>query len=428
MSDKNIENMTDDELMAMEIPPETSDEEEDNPFSEPSGSGLLEDTIDVMEPEVEEKEEVVTEPVDEPVSDDDSSVVDGDDDTTDTTDNEEEPVVSAVSDDPHKEEETEAEIKPESKDTAKDKEEPEKKDSEKKPDEKVDYEALYKQITAPFKANGKMVQMTTPDEIIRLMQQGANYTKKMQGLGPNLRVVRMLEENNLLDESKLNYLIDLNNKNPDAINKLVKEAGLDPMDIDTESDSNYTPNNYSVPEQQIKFETALDEVTTTTAGKEMVVKIHQEWDKESKDAIYKDPNLLRLIVEQKQTGIYDQISAEVERQRMLGQLNDMPSLKAYYQVGQAMQNQGLLKPNGPAPVQRQAPNGQPVNAPQAQTNQSQAVETRSTARRKPIENSDKVKAAASFKPAKPVSSKADFNPLSMSDEDFMKNADLANKL
>ena len=42
------------------------------------------------------------------------------------------------------------------------------------------YEEFYNQIMTPFKANGKMISLKTPDEAIKLMQMGANYTRKIQ--------------------------------------------------------------------------------------------------------------------------------------------------------------------------------------------------------------------------------------------------------
>src|SRR5690606_21653948 len=71
-----------------------------------------------------------------------------------------------------------------------------------------DYEKLYKEIMKPFKANGREIKLNSPEEVITLMQKGANYTKKMQALQPHLKIVRMLENNQLLDEGKLSQLID----------------------------------------------------------------------------------------------------------------------------------------------------------------------------------------------------------------------------
>ena len=51
----------------------------------------------------------------------------------------------------------------------------------------------YKRILQPFKANGTEVQVRSVDEAIQLMQMGANYTKKMQALQPNLKVLKTLE-------------------------------------------------------------------------------------------------------------------------------------------------------------------------------------------------------------------------------------------
>ena len=120
--------------------------------------------------------------------------------------------------------------------TGADKGETDTKAVEKSAEKAVDYKAAYEKIMTPFKANGKLISLESPDEAVRLMQMGANYTKKLQALQPQLRMLRMLENNGLLDEQKLSYLIDLDKKNPSAITKLVKESGIDPIDIDIEKD------------------------------------------------------------------------------------------------------------------------------------------------------------------------------------------------
>src|SRR5574344_1636015 len=46
----------------------------------------------------------------------------------------------------------------------------------------TDYKAFHDQVMAPFQANGKTIQLRSVDEAIQLMQQGANYTRKMQAI------------------------------------------------------------------------------------------------------------------------------------------------------------------------------------------------------------------------------------------------------
>ena len=105
----------------------------------------------------------------------------------------------------------------------------------------IDYKKEYERLTASFKANGKDISVANVDEAISLMQMGANYNKKMAALKPNLKLLKLLENNKLLDESKISYLIDLDKKNPEAITKLLKDSGIDPLDVDVNKESEYRP-------------------------------------------------------------------------------------------------------------------------------------------------------------------------------------------
>jgi hypothetical protein len=281
----------------------------------------------------------------------------------------------------------------------------------------VDYKAAYEQIMAPFKANGKEIKLESVDEAVRLMQMGANYTKKLQALQPNLKLLKMMENNGLLDEGKLSYLIDLDKKNPAAIQKLLRESGVDPLDIDTRAEPNYKPGNYQVSDEQMTFSTTLEEVSSDPAGAQIVVAVNRTWDEQSKREIYKDPNILRVLTDHKHNGIYDKISAEMDRRRVLGTLPaTMPFLNAYMSVGKELDQRGALTPTAPAQA-AQNPGQQP---------QARIVETR-TAPPKQAPNADKARAASPVS-SSPKKAAPDFNPLALSDEEFMKNADLAKRL
>ena len=276
----------------------------------------------------------------------------------------------------------------------------------------IDYEAEYKRIMAPFKASGKEIKLESVDEVIRLMQMGADYTKKLQALHPKLRMLKMMENNGLLDEGKLSYLIDLDKKNPQAIQKLIKESGVDPLDIDASAEPNYKPENYRVSDEEVRFQSVLDEIMLDPVGQKAVLTINKTWDVPSQQALGKDPDILRAITEHMQNGIYDTISAELDRRRMLGVIRpEVPFINAYLAVGKDLDERGVLTPQKPAAVQ------QP----------SRVVETR-PAPRKTVVNNDKARAASpvSSTPKKP--GLQDYNPLSMSDEEFEKNQELLKRL
>lgn len=267
----------------------------------------------------------------------------------------------------------------------------------------VNFEAEYNRIMAPFKANGKEIKLQNPDDVIRLMQMGANYTKKMQALQPNMKLLKMLENQGLLDEGKLNYLIDIHKGNPAAIQQLVKQSGIDPLEIDTSKDPGYVPGNHSVSDKELQFNNVLNDVSSTQEGADIIVAIDKQWDDASKQALYNEPEILTHLLNQKQAGVYDQIAGEVERRRILGELANVPFIQAYHIVGQHMQTNNLLKGQQPAPT---------------------VVETRAAVPPvNPVVNSDKARAASPTKTA-PTSVKQELNPLAMSDEEFMKMANI----
>ena len=427
----SIENMTDEEIMNMETPPIDDAPVAEEPVSEevtPEVEVEEEPTAEVeeeVEPTDPYKEEEVVETTDEKTKE-----VSGEEPAKEKETTEENPLEASddeVKAPEAKEEEPKAEEKVEDKPKAEG-DEPKKEEEPVTPaSEEIDYKAGYEKLMAPFKANGKEISIDNPDDLRRLVQMGANYTQKLQALQPNLKMVKMLENNGLLDEGKLSYLIDLDKKDPNAIQKLLRDSGIDPMDIDTSVESEYKPGNHGISDGEMLFQSTLETVASTESGQQLLVDINNTWDDASKDELFKEPGALTLLQQQKDSGVYDIITAEVEKLRMLGDLQGVSSVRAYQAVGNVLEQQGKLMPqqevvtpaSDPAPVSEQ-----PVPAKEQP---ARVVESR-PAPRKVIDNNDeKAKAAAPVKSA-PKKVKQDINPLNMSDEDFENAAVLNGKI
>lgn len=265
----------------------------------------------------------------------------------------------------------------------------------------IDYKAEYERLIAPFRANGKDMQIASIDDARTLMSMGANYNKKMAALKPNLKLLKMLENNDLLDEGKLSYLIDLDKKNPEAINKFIKESGVDPMDIDADEPTDYKPNTYTVNDKEVELDAVLDDIKESPAYAETIDVVGNKWDKASKQIILETPVMLRVINAHIENGIYKQITDVVEHERTLGRLTDISDFAAYKLVGDAMQAKGAFTGMQPAT----APAAPPDDVPKADP----ALKNRK-------------RAASPTKNAPGKKAPADFNPLAVSDEEFEKIA------
>ncbi len=271
----------------------------------------------------------------------------------------------------------------------------------------VDYEAEYKKLTAPFMANGREMSVKSADDAVALMQMGANYNKKMAALKPNLKLMKMLETNGLMSEEKINFLIDLEKKNPDAINKLIKDSGLDPLELDTEKADGYKPTQRTVSDSELDLDSVLDEIQSTPTYKRTIEVVANEWDGKSKQIVGANPQLLKVINSHVQSGIYDLITAEVESERMFGRLSGLSDIEAYRQVGDAIQARGGFD--------HLSTQGQ-------QTRTTAPVALKPAPKKEDDEKlKEKRRAAGAAKPAAAPSAPAkDFNPLALSDEEFSK--------
>jgi hypothetical protein len=279
-------------------------------------------------------------------------------------------------------------------------------DKEDKSAEEIDYKAAYEQLMAPFKANGREVQVKSAEDAKALMQMGANYNKKMAGLKPNLKLLKMLENNQLLNEEKLSFLIEVSKKNPDAIAKLLKDSGIDPMGIEPEKADSYKPTNHAVDDREVELDTVLDDLKASPHYPKVISIVSEEWDAKSKQIIADSPQLLGVIHDHVERGIYDLIAKELESERLFGRLTGMSDIEAYRQVGDAINARGgfnhLVRGQGKAQSEAK------VVAPAPKKAEDDSLK-------------EKRRAAA---PSKPVVSNTgvpkEFNPLAMSDEDFAK--------
>lgn len=242
---------------------------------------------------------------------------------------------------------------------------------------------FYKKITSPFKAGGKELSIRNADEAIRLAQQGVGYTQRMQELAPHRKIIMMLEKQGLLnDPSQLSFLLDIHNRDQEAIKKLLVDSKIDPMDIDTSVAPAYQAGNHQISDSDFAFRTQVEDIMATENGKE-TLEVLGKWDQASQEALYKNPSDIRVIHEHIQSGLYRQIDAEISRYKSLGAIPlTMPYVQAYAVVGQEMQRmQGEQQQQAASVPVQQAPTQVPPAlepvavrpAPVAQASSNNAV-------------------------------------------------------
>jgi len=217
----------------------------------------------------------------------------------------------------------------------------------------------------------------------------------------------MLENNGLLSEDKLSYLIDLDKKNPKAVAKLLQDSEYDPLDLDLDQAQDYKPNRYTVDDKQMALDEVLRDIESSPGFQTTIDTVGNKWDADSKQVVLENPAILRDINMHVENGIFEVVQDEMNRQKTLGYLKGMSDLQAYKAVGDTLHKQGVFERMMPSHGKRQ------------QSTQTAPVQQQS--QKAPVK--DKKRAAALTKGAAPKKvTKANFNPLAMSDEEIMKIA------
>ena len=266
-----------------------------------------------------------------------------------------------------------------------------------------DYESAYKKVSEPFKANGVDMQVRNPEDIIRLMQMGANYQKKMAQLKPNLKIIKMLDNNELLDEAKLHNLIDLSKKDPKAITKLIQESSIDPLDIDKDVPTDYQPTDYSVTDKEYHLDQVLDDIKGTDTFDKTINVLTKDWDTKSKSTVSDNPEIIGVINTHMGNGVFDKVNAILQQEKTLGKLAGVPDVDAYRQIAEYLHKNGDLRTEND--TVQETPK---VSSKTEETKQASA------------DRDKKRKAVAPVKQTTTKKATTDEDFLGLSDEDFMK--------
>lgn len=368
---QSVYEMSDEEIMNMSVPPEDVDEEEEDKDLE------TEITEVDKEEEVDDTEEIETESeeeIEEELSDDNDETTQ--EKTTDNTnfDNEEK--------------------------SSNNTEDKEKASDEETSSGNVNYKEVYDEIFKPFKANGKEIKVNSTQEVIQLMQMGANYNKKMAGIKEQLPYLKMLEKNELLDEEKLSYAVDLLNGDKAAIAKLVKDNEIDLYELDEDTGAEYKPSYKGVSKQEIEVSETIDDLRSSPVFERTMEVATGIWDNASQQFIVNNPGVLRVLEQHISEGIFDTIWSEVERLEGIGELANLNSLEAYKVVGDYLNEQGAF----------------------GKANQSD-TQTTDDKEQKREEINRKKKSTQKPKSVNKGTAKKDvINPLSLSDEEFLKQS------
>ena len=280
--------------------------------------------------------------------------------------------------------------------------------TETEPTEEVDYKAFYESVTKDFKAAGKMMPgVKDPDKFIKALQMATDYALKTAALKPVLKKAKMLED---VTDEEFSEMLDFRKRNPEVIKKALKEAKLDPLDLDLE-DIQYTPQSKIMSDADYEFKETIEKLSREDAVAFQRTQniVLNELDSNSKTTVLSNPHILSALQSEVASGRFEKIQAQALQLKAFGGYNNVPDIELYSFIANEMDKQALQKQG----IQNNLTAGE-MNTPVANT-----VQTKPSVSVVDPELEDKrARAGIQIKPTTPVVKK--YDPTKLSDEEFMK--------
>jgi len=179
-------------------------------------------------------------------------------------------------------------------------------------------QGFYDQVTADFKANGKMVKgFKDPKKIIQSNQMAAGYGEKMAGFKQYRPFMAPLKERGMLEDlDKFNLAMNIIDGDKEALKQHIKNLEIDPVtDLDIDEGINYTGKNHASDETDLALDDMFERARSTGVEDQLRDVLFDKWDRASAAELINDPISRKGIVDHLSTGVYDAVMERVSENK-----------------------------------------------------------------------------------------------------------------
>ena len=216
----------------------------------------------------------------------------------------------------------------------------------------IDYKAFYESVTKDFKASGKVMPgVKDPEKFIKALQMATDYALKTAAIKPALKRVKLLED---VSDAEFEEMLDFRKRNPEVIKKALKDANLDPIDLDMEH-VNYVPQQRVPSDAEYEYREVVEDLAKDAKFTNTRNVILNELDPKSKEMVLTDTRVLKALHEEVASGRFEQIQAQAVQLRAFGNIpSDVPDLELFASIAKQMdENSGKIGKSNPSEVSSQ---------------------------------------------------------------------------
>lgn len=209
----------------------------------------------------------------------------------------------------------------------------------------------------PLKVSGKSIPINSLEELYTLASGGAAVTQKFQEIAAHKKSISIMQQHGLT-EADLSMLVEARSGNKDALASLVKQSGIDSIDVTDEVSEGYKPGMHIPSDQQISLHDVQAEIQRDPEYGSTRNIVNNLMDQASQDRLVQNPNMIRALHQDVKSGAYDLVSAHADKLKLMdgGARSD---IEYYIQAANEGPSDSGQQQQAPAPAQQQAPQATP---------------------------------------------------------------------
>lgn len=180
-------------------------------------------------------------------------------------------------------------------------------------------------IGTPIKMAGTEVTFNSVEEIIRGLQQSADYVRKTTEIKPYRVALKRMQDVGLLEnEEDFSLMLQAYQGDKDAISQLANLHGVEELTPEEEL-KNFVPNKSNVTTQTIALDDVISSLKSTGKLDNIQPIISNKFDDASTELVQATPQILSLLAEDVESGLYAQVESAMTKQKLLGLYNEQSS-------------------------------------------------------------------------------------------------------
>lgn len=282
------------------------------------------------------------------------------------------------------------------------------KTAETEPADEVNYKEFYEKVAlAKFTANGKEVEgFKNPEDLIRAQQMLHGYSDKMRVFKEYKKFLKPLEERKITqDPEKFNLALSVLDGDVEAIKKVIKEKGINPLEFDMD-EINYAPKNTLPSDAQMLIEEYGERAKELGVEEKFYNVLTKDFDNASVNEFIKDAAVRNDLMKHLANGVYDVVQNEMRKMELLDVDNTLGQYSTVDKYRIAVKRLAEAQVKKAQPTQTPEVKGPDVKAIAAEKERIEKAQADAEAKRKAAEKEKEVaeqrKKAASVSKTKPV--------------------------